>query len=226
MELLSTTKLVFLEERVHDGRGFVVNIQKKNRPFWLLPLLLPLALAGLAALALHAHAQDTSILRPPKGAKMALVLFEDLECPQCSRTHPLVEEASRTYKIPVVGYDFPLPQHSWAFEAAVLARYFDIKPGKLGDRFRDTVFQHQQEINSGNLHAFAAQFAAQHKVTLPFNVDPQGRFAAAIRRDQAVGQRVGINHTPTLYVVTISQAVEVADRSQLYQIIDELKARP
>jgi protein-disulfide isomerase len=26
---------------------------------------------------------DTSMLRPPKGAKVAIIVFEDLECPAC-----------------------------------------------------------------------------------------------------------------------------------------------
>ena len=46
-------------------------------------------------------------LRPPKGAQVALVVFEDLQCPDCRRAAPLVAEAGRTYKIPVVRHDFP-----------------------------------------------------------------------------------------------------------------------
>jgi len=37
------------------------------------------------------------------------------------RAAPLVAEASRTYKIPLVRHDFPLPMHPWAYDAAVLA---------------------------------------------------------------------------------------------------------
>ncbi|MGH9548901.1 MAG: DsbA family protein [Terriglobales bacterium] len=41
------------------------------------------------------------------------MVFEDLQCPDCRRAAPLVEEAARTYKIPVVRHDFPLPMHNW-----------------------------------------------------------------------------------------------------------------
>ena len=60
-------------------------------------------------------AQDTvdTVFRPPKGSQVAIVVFEDLECPMCRRTAPLVEQASKTYKIPVVRHDFPLPGHPW-----------------------------------------------------------------------------------------------------------------
>src|SRR5690348_17906824 len=82
-------------------------------------------------------------LRPPKGAQVALVVFEDLQCPDCRRAAPLVEEAARTYKIPVVRHDFPLPMHNWSYDAAVIARYFDSQSKELGIAFRDYIFQHQ-----------------------------------------------------------------------------------
>ena len=34
-------------------------------------------------------------LRPPKGATVALVVFEDLQCPQCKRMAPILEQASK-----------------------------------------------------------------------------------------------------------------------------------
>src|SRR5215470_16297741 len=113
----------------------------------------------LGLLVAAAGAQDKSaILKPPKGADVALVIFEDLECPDCARAAPLVEEAARTYKIPVVRHDYPLQKHAWAYDAAILARYFDTHSKALGNEFRDTVFQHQLEITAQNLHAFAEKF--------------------------------------------------------------------
>jgi protein-disulfide isomerase len=197
----------------------------KLKRLWLLAVLVPLAVA--ATTALSAHAQDGSALKPPPGAKLALVVFEDLQCPDCARANPLLEEAARTYKIPLVRYDFPLPMHSWSFEAAVLGRYFDTKSKKLGDDFRDYMFQHQQEITKENLRGFVDNFAKAHKTSVPFALDPQGKLAAAVKADQSLGQKVGISHTPTIYVVTNSRSappfVEVVDRSQLFQMIDALK---
>src|SRR5438128_11725077 len=84
-------------------------------------------LFGFAILfvAILTAAQDTanSVLKPPKGAEVASVVFEDLECPDCARAAPLREEAAKTYSIPVVRHDLPLPKHPRAFDAAVLARY-------------------------------------------------------------------------------------------------------
>jgi protein-disulfide isomerase len=185
--------------------------------------------ASLLVLTTFAAAQSTEnpVLRPPKGAQVAIVVFEDLECPDCARAAPLVEEASRTYNIPVVRHDFPLPMHPWAYDAAVLARYFGTQSKKLGNDFRDTVFQHQLEITKDNLRAFAEKFAAEHKLDLPFAVDPQGKLAAEIEADRNLGNSLALNHTPTIYVVSNKKVgkpfVEVVDRSQLFQLIDTMK---
>ncbi len=185
-----------------------------------------LALLGLIA-SLAAAQDKTSILKPPKGASVAIVIFEDLECPDCARAAPLVAEASRTYKIPLVRHDFPLPMHPWAYDAAVLARYFDTHARALGNEFRDTVFRHQLEITKDTLRPFAEKFAAAHKIDLPFVVDPEGKLAAQVNADRDLGLQLNLQHTPTLYVVSNKRSgtpfVEVVDRSQLFQLIDTMK---
>ena len=174
-----------------------------------------------------AFAQDPSLLRPPKGAPVALVVFEDLQCPKCRTDSPLEEQAAKTYKIPLVRHDFPLPMHTWSFNAAVLARYFDTKSKSLGDEFRDYVFQHQVEITPDNLRSFAEKFAAEHKTDLPFVVDPQGKLAAAVNADKELGRKLGIQHTPTIYVVSSRNPsrpfVEVTDDKQLFQLIEAMQ---
>jgi protein-disulfide isomerase len=189
-------------------------------------------LACVLLLAASAMAQGTNLnnnpaLKPPKGAQVAIVVFEDLECPDCARAAPLLEEAARTYNIPVVRHDFPLAMHPWAMDAAILARYFDTHSKKIGNEFRDTVFRDQLEISKDNLRAFAEKFAAEHKIELPFVVDPQGKLAAEIEKDRNLGNSLGLSHTPTIYVVSSKNVgkpfVEVADRSQLFQLIDTMK---
>src|SRR3979409_786252 len=106
----------------------------------LLFLFLVALLVSVAASCSLAQDAVNPALRPPKGATVAIVVFEDLQCPDCRRAAPLVEEASRTYKIPVVRHDFPLPFHTWSYDAAVLARYFDTHSKALGNEFRDYIF--------------------------------------------------------------------------------------
>jgi protein-disulfide isomerase len=186
----------------------------------LLPLLLLFSLTALAE-------NVPEVLRPPKGSQVALVVFEDLQCPDCRRAAPLLAQAGKTYNIPVVRHDFPLPMHNWSFEAAVLARYFDTHSKALGNNFRDYIFEHQLEITPNTLHAFAEKFAAEHKIDLPFVVDPSGKLAALVVADRELGKSIKLEHTPTIYVVSNKRAgkpfVEVVDRSQLYALIDAMK---
>jgi len=173
---------------------------------------------------------NAKALRPPAGARVAIVEWEDLECPDCARANPVLQEAAQKYHVPVVRHDFPLPFHHWSFEAAVDARWFDTKSKKLGDDFRDAVFAAQPTVHSqADLRAFAEKFARDRGLELPFAVDPQGRLAALVRADYALGQSVGIEHTPTIWVVTNKATgtpfVEVVDRSRLFGMIDQALAQ-
>lgn len=185
-------------------------------------LLLPLFLLGTLALA-----QDPSLLRPPKGVPVAIVVFEDLQCPKCRVDSPLEEQAAKTHKVPLLRHDFPLAMHNWSFKAAVMARYFDSHSKELGDQFRDFIFQHQPEIVPDNLQNFAQRFAADHKVDLPFVIDPQGKFAAEVNADRDLGNRLHIGHTPTIYIVSNRNParpfVEVTDSSQLFQMVEAMQ---
>jgi protein-disulfide isomerase len=182
----------------------------------------------LFLLCLPVFAEEVpEVLRPPKGAQLAIVVFEDLQCPQCGRVAPLLAQASRTYKIPLVQHDFPLPMHNWSFDAAVLARYFDTHSKETGNAFRDTVFEHQIEINPQNLRGFAEKFAADRKIGLPFVVDPAGKLAALVKADKEVGVSLHLEHTPTIWVVSNKRTgkpyVEVTDTKELYVLIDAMK---
>ena len=195
--------------------------------------------ALLAAPAAHAQfgappttqVHDPAALKPPAGARVAIVEFEDMECPDCARANPVLRDAAEKYHIPWIRHDFPLPFHSWSFNAAVNARWFDEKGGKkLGDAYRDAVFANQPSFaeDPAKLAAFTQQFASEHGIAFPFAVDPQGKLAAGVKADYALGQRIGIEHTPTIWVVTADSKgapfVEVVDRSKLYQLIDQALA--
>ena len=214
------------------------------RTFLLRPLTLAAAAVAILAVvpAVLVHGQfggpqaspttqvhDTTPLKPPPGARVAIIEFEDMECPDCARANPLVKEMAAQYKIPWIRHDFPLPFHAWSFNAAVNARWFDLKSKALGDEYRDAVFANQPSITSLQvLVDFTDKFAASKKIAIPFAIDPQGKLAAEVKADYALGQRIGIEHTPTIWVVTDHSKgapfVEVVDRSKLSQLIDEALA--
>jgi protein-disulfide isomerase len=198
-------------------------------------LFASLALPGFAA-----HAQfgapettpvhDPSALKPPPGAKVAIVEFEDMECPDCAAANPVLKQAATQYHIPWVRHDFPLPQHNWSFQAAVNARFFDTKSKTLGDDFRDYIFANQVSIElPAQLTQWTQKFAQAHAIAMPFATDPMGKLAAEVKADYALGQRIGIEHTPTIWIVTnganhAPPFVEVVDRGKLYQLIDQALA--
>lgn len=173
---------------------------------------------------------DAAALKPPAGARVAIIEFEDMECPDCAAANPVLREAAEHYHIPWIRHDFPLPFHPWSFQAAVYARWFDTKNKALGNEYRDYIFAHQISIESpGMLTQWTENFAKSHGLALPFAVDPQGTLAAEVKADYALGQAIGIEHTPTIWVVTnrsndAPPFVEVVDRSKLYQIIDQALA--
>lgn len=165
-------------------------------------------------------------LRPPAGARVAIVEFEDLECPDCARANPMLREAAEKYHVPWVRHDFPLPFHTWSFEAAVDARWFDTRSKELGDAFRDALFAAQPTIKSQeDLQAFATKFAQEHGLKFPSHADLQGRLADMVKADYALGQSVGVQHTPTIWVVTNRTSgapfVEVVDQTRLSSLIEQ-----
>lgn len=189
----------------------------------LLPVLSFVLAMMLAGAALD---EVNPALRPPKGAQVAIVVFEDLQCPQCRRVSPILEQASKTYKIPLIRHDFPLPMHNWSYDAAVMARYFDETSKSLGNEFRDYIFSNQFEINPQNLRGYADKFAAEHRVTLPFVIDPQGKLAAEVNADRDIGRAIKLDHTPSVFVVSSRNPnrpyVEMKESSQLYALIDAM----
>jgi protein-disulfide isomerase len=160
---------------------------------------------------------DTSILKPPAGAKVAIWEFEDLECPACARAYPIVHAAAAQYKVPVVRHDYPWSFHVWSFDAAVTARYIQDKLSpELAEEFRKDVFAGQQLIASkDDLASFTTRWFQAHGKTLPFVMDPGGACKAEVEADRALGDRLGVHSTPCILVVTQNKWVQVSDPSKL-----------
>jgi protein-disulfide isomerase len=192
------------------------------------------AFTGAAAHAQFGAPQTTQIhdaspLKPPAGARVAMIEFYDLECPLCAQTNPQLIAAANQYKIPWVRHDFLIPGHNWSRQAAINARYFDSKSEKLGNDYRDYIFANQISIETpDDLRNWTQKFTQAHGVALPFAIDPMGKFAGEVDADVSLGRRIGIEHTPTIFIVTngnhAPQYTEVVDRSRLYQIIDQAMA--
>ena len=192
-----------------------------------------LLLTSLSGLSCEAFAQgqatavkDPALLRAPAGKPLAIIDFEDLECPACSHAFPIVHQAAEHYKIPLVRHDWPLQMHIWSRDAAIIARYIQDKISpQAAEEYRGAVFQNQMSISSkDDLQAFTQRYFQQHGRAMPFVVDPSGQFAKEVQADADLAARIGLNHTPSIFVVTQKGYTEVLDVSQLYQTIDTAEA--
>lgn len=170
--------------------------------------------------------RDTSMLVPPPGAKVAIIEWEDLECPACAHAFPFVHMAVDHYHIPLVRYDFLIPGHIWSREAAIYARYLQDKVSpELATEYRREVFASQFKIASKeDLNRFTQEFFTKNGKQLPFVVDPAGELIRQINADVALGDKLGLHETPTIIVVTPKGWIQVKDVSDLYQAIDQAEA--
>jgi hypothetical protein len=196
-------------------------------------MTLPLATAPLMAQRSVPNAnenetfKDTSMLKPPAGAKVAIIEFEDMECPMCAHVFPIVHAAAAHYNIPLMQHDFPLPYHLWSLDAMIWARYLQDKVSpKTGDEYRGAVFAAQTGIASkDDMLNFTRKFFQSHGLQLPFVPDPTGQFKKEVEADRTLGDKLGVAYTPSIIVCTQKEWVHVTDVSLLYQTIDELKAK-
>jgi protein-disulfide isomerase len=170
--------------------------------------------------------KDTSTFKPPAGARLAIIEFEDLECPLCAFASPIVHAATQHYNIPRIHHDFIIPGHTWSRGAAITARYLeDHVSFAIAEQYRRDVFANQSRINGkDDLFAFTrAWFQANHQ-PVPFVLDPEGRCAKEVQADCQLALHIGVRHTPTIIVVTAHNWIEVTDPSQLNRAIDIAQA--
>ena len=171
------------------------------------------------------HFTNTSMLVPPAGQKIAVIEWEDLECPACAHAFPIVHEAVKHYNIPLVRYDFMILGHIWSKQAEIDARFMQDNFGvDYATEYRREVFASQFKIASqDDLNKFTLQFLAAHgNKQLPFVMDP--RFLKEVQADNDLGLKLGLHETPTIIVVTTKEWIQVKDVMQLYQAIDKAEA--
>src|ERR1700733_6534347 len=199
-----------------------MRLNSMNRILLAATLLLALPASLFALPPTGTAFRDTSMLRAPAGSRVAIYEFEDLECPACARAFPIVHAAVEKYKIPLLRHDFPLKMHIWSFDAAVNARYMQDKISpQFAEDYRRTVFANQTSIaTKDDLNTFTQKYFQSHGREMPFVIDPNGLFAAEVRADYTLGERVGLTQTPTIFIVTQKGYTQVSDVTQLYQMLD------
>jgi len=144
------------------------------------------------------------MLKPPAGAKVAVIVFEDLGCPSCAANHPTELAVVEQTHVPLVRYDFPFKEHVWTFEGAVCARYIQdhISPKLAGD-FRTDVFAAQRMFASrDDIDRYLKSWLSRHGQAVPMIIDPGGKLAAEVGADYQFGVHLNVQYTPTIIVAT------------------------
>jgi protein-disulfide isomerase len=213
-------------EAVLDRGAIAINGFRMNIRLAASVLAIPLLAFCSSLLA----AADGSQFALPRGAKAAIVVFEDLQCPDCAQAHPELLAAAKANKVPLLIHDFPITRHAWAFPAAVLAGYFTARSPDLGVEFRSFIFQNQKDINPGNLRQYAENFAQDHHLQLPPDVDADGKLKDKVQADFDLGNRIGLEYVPLMFVIGrgegASHFVEVTDVKTLGEAIARMKQGP
>lgn len=141
----------------------------------------------------------------PQNAKVTLVVFSDFECPYCrafSRT--LRENLPQKYPndVRVVFKDFPIQSiHPWAFAAAEAGHCIAAQKPEAFWTFHDWIFEHQQEINPGNLRDKVGAFVKQQQLDSDKILSCMDTHAMAAEVNDSVkaGEALQIQQTPTSF---------------------------
>ena len=168
-------------------------------------LMVGSALGSAAAQEPKDGYKDVSMLQPPAGSKVAIVVFEDLGCPGCAVWHPVEHQVAAQEHVPLVRYDFPITAHVWTFQAAVNARYMEdtLHNAGLAEQYRSDVFKMQRQISGkDDLQQYTVRWLQQHGQQVPFVVDPTGSLAKRVKADYDLGVKMNLQFTPTVIVVT------------------------
>jgi len=149
-------------------------------------------------------------VQPTGDAKVLVVKFNDYQCPACRQTYIEYRNIIAKYEQQYPGVfrfetrDFPLESecgfggiHGGACEAAVAVRLAKQKDEAKGKALEQWLYTNQAEMSrdmvKGGLQEIAqvsgSDYDAEYAKLLP-----------AIREDAALGQKLGVNGTPTFFI--------------------------
>ena len=133
----------------------------------------------------------------PKNAPVTIVEFTDFECPWCKRSQPTLQQVEATYgdKLRLIAHNFPLPMHPRAEPAAEAAMC--AKEQNKYWEYRDKLFD-KQELSDADFKRYAQELKLNEK-----KFDKclaEHKYANAVKEDQALGEKLGVNGTPTFFV--------------------------
>jgi protein-disulfide isomerase len=159
--------------------------------------------AGSVKVMLEAprYTVPTSATDPVRGnvaAPVTIVEFSDYQCPFCARVNPTLARVREVYgdRVKIVFKDYPLPNHAQAPKAAEAARCAG-EQQKYWE-MHDAMFANQRALEVPALKQTARAIGLEG-AAFDQCLD-SGKHAGAVRANAELGEKMGVNSTPTLYV--------------------------
>ena len=164
---------------------------------------------------------DNAPLHGAKNALVTIVIFDDFECPYCSRTVDLLNGLLDEYpgKLQVAFKNFPLKMHEFSQQAA-LAGLAAQKQGKFWP-LHDLLFANYHHLNQKKISELAQQAGLDMEQFKKDLLDPN--LEQRIKTEIAEGTAIGVRGTPTLFVN--GRRVQKRTDGTISQMIDEELAR-
>jgi protein-disulfide isomerase len=161
-------------------------------------------LAALAFSLLAVAGEQQVNSRGSSSAPIKMEVFSDYQCPGCkalyeSTMRPLIDNYVDKGKVYLVHYEFPLPMHAFAMQAACYA----LAARRIGkyDQVSDVLFRQQQSwAVTGKVGDVACSVlsADEAKKVRALAQDPA--IAAEIQTDIQLGRSVHVDGTPTVII--------------------------
>jgi protein-disulfide isomerase len=152
-------------------------------------------------------------VRGNKDAKVTIIVFDDFQCPYCSRMHSVINSTLKTYgdSVKVIYKDFPLSDiHPWATRAAVngqclaaqssgafwdYADYVHANGAQISGQKRDA------EVQFTELDKIATDMGKRHDVDMTkLNACIKEQSQKQVDASVAEAEKLGINATPAIFV--------------------------
>lgn len=150
-------------------------------------------------------------------AKAYLVEFSDYQCPACLAAKPIVDEVTAKHKddLLFVYRNYPLSQHPFAMRAAETAEFAGTQ-GKYWE-MHDLLFASQEKFSDTIFADLVKELKLDEK---KFAEDiGKGTYKSRIGEDQAAGDRVGVNATPTFFLN--GKKLDLASFDDLVTAVDD-----
>jgi len=154
-------------------------------------------------------------------APVTVVEFADFQCPACQVAYPIVKTiiGKNSDKVYFVFRHYPLPSHKNARDAAKATEAADVQ-GKFFE-MHDMLFEKQKEWeNSSQAKTIFEKYASEIGLDVDKFKDDFDSGAENINADSALGNRIGVNSTPTFFI-NGQKYPGVINQDQFQGIIDQ-----